>query len=227
MGKKRVENAMDELYELAQGATAVGTGINTYIGFSEAVAEEIATETGIPFITGKNKFYMLSSKDALVNFSGSLNSLAASVFKIANDLRFLGSGPRSGLNELSLPENEPGSSIMPGKVNPTQCEALSMVCCQVIGNHVAVTMGGSQGHFQLNVYQPLMIRNILESLTLLGDSCQSFNLNCVKGLKANRGIIKQQLENSLMLVTALNPHIGYEKAATIAKKAHKESLTLK
>lgn len=218
---------MVNVHEIAQGGTAVGTGINTYEGFAEAVAENLKTETGYPFITAPNKFESLATKDSLVHLSGALNTLAVSLMKIANDIRFLGSGPRCGLGELSLPENEPGSSIMPGKVNPTQCEALTMVCAQVFGNHMAVTVGGSNGHFELNVFKPLIIRNVLHSVALLGDACESFNLNCVKGIVANRGAIDRILNESLMLVTALNPHIGYDKAAAIAKKAHKEGTTLK
>lgn len=211
----------------AQGGTAVGTGINTYVGFAEAIAENLTQETGIKFTTSPNKFESLATKDALVHLSGALNTLAVSLMKIANDIRFLGSGPRCGLGELSLPENEPGSSIMPGKVNPTQCEAMTMVCAQVIGNHVAVSIGGSNGHFELNVFKPLIIRNVLQSIRLLGDACESFNLNCVKGIEANRDKIDRILNESLMLVTALNPYIGYDNAAKIAKTAHKEGTTLK
>jgi len=211
----------------AQGGTAVGTGLNTYVGFAEDIAKKLEAETGYPFRTAPNKFEALATKDALVHLSGSLNTLAVSLMKVANDIRFLGSGPRCGLGELSLPENEPGSSIMPGKVNPTQCEAITMVCAQVMGNHMAVTVGGSMGHFELNVFKPLIIRNVLHSITLLGHACESFNNNCVKGIVANREQIKKILNESLMLVTALNPHIGYDKAATIAKTAHKEGTTLK
>jgi fumarate hydratase class II len=217
---------MGDVYLTAQGGTAVGTGINTYVGFAEDFAETLAKETGYPFVTAPNKFESLATKDALVHLSGTLNTLAVSLMKIANDIRFLGSGPRCGLGELSLPENEPGSSIMPGKVNPTQCEALTMVCAQVMGNNVAVTVGGSNGHFELNVFKPLIIRNVLHSITLLGDACESFNTNCVQGIEANHAKIDQILNESLMLVTALNPHIGYDKAAAIAKTAHKEGTTL-
>lgn len=224
---KRINQSMENVYELAQGGTAVGTGLNTYIGFAESLAENVAKETGYPFVTAPNKFEALATKDALVHLHGSLNTLAVSLMKIANDIRFLGSGPRCGLGELSLPENEPGSSIMPGKVNPTQCEAITMVCAQVMGNNTAVTIGGSNGHFELNVFKPLIIRNVLHSVALLGDACESFNLNCVAGMEANRDKIKSILNESLMLVTALNPHIGYDKAAKIAKTAHKEGSTLK
>lgn len=200
--------------------------MNTYEGFAEKVAANIKKETGFEFITAPNKFESLATKDSLVFLHGSLNTLAVSLNKIANDIRFLGSGPRSGLGELSLPENEPGSSIMPGKVNPTQCEAITMVCGQVIGNNVACTFGGSNGHFELNVFKPLIIRNVLHSTAILADACESFNLNCVAGIKANEKRIQQLMNDSLMLVTALNPHIGYDKAAAIAKKAHKEGTNL-
>jgi fumarate hydratase class II len=226
-GLKRVEAALPDVLQIAQGGTAVGTGLNTYIGFAEAVAEALSKETGYQFRTSENKFESLATKDALVHLSGALNTLAVSLMKIANDIRFLGSGPRCGLGELSLPENEPGSSIMPGKVNPTQCEALTMCCAQVMGNHVAVTVGGSNGHFELNVFKPMIIRNVLHSIALLGDACDSFYENCVKGIEANRQNIDRLLNESLMLVTALNPHIGYDKAAAIAKKAHKDGTTLK
>jgi fumarate hydratase class II len=224
---ERVTESLHGVLEIAQGGTAVGTGINTYIGFSEKVAEYLTEETGLQFRPGSNKFELLATKDALVHMHGALNTLATSLFKIANDIRFLGSGPRCGLGELSLPENEPGSSIMPGKVNPTQCEALSMVCAQVFGNQVACTVGGAMGHFELNTFKPLIIRNVLQSAKLLGDACESFNLNCVSGIEANREHIHKLLNESLMLVTALNPHIGYDKAAKIAKTAHKEKSTLK
>ena len=219
--------SLEDVYQIAQGGTAVGTGLNTYVGFAEAVVERLKAETGYNFVTAENKFESLACKDALVYLHGSFNTLAVSLMKIANDIRFLGSGPRCGLGELSLPENEPGSSIMPGKVNPTQCEAITMVCAQVMGNNVAVTVGGSNGHFELNVFKPLIIRNVLHSIALLGDSCESFNLNCVRGIEANRGAITKILNESLMLVTALNPYIGYDKAAKIAKTAHKEGTTLK
>lgn len=211
--EKRIVQSLEDVHQIAQGGTAVGTGLNTYIGFAEAVAENLANETGYPFITAPNKFESLATKDSLVHLSGALNTAACAIMKIANDIRFLGSGPRCGLGELSLPENEPGSSIMPGKVNPTQCEAITMVCAQVMGNHVAVSVGGSNGHFELNVFKPLIIRNILHSIALLGDSCESFNLNCVANMTANREKINDILNESLMLVTALNPHIGYDKAA--------------
>jgi fumarate hydratase class II len=227
LGIHRIKNNLHDLYALAQGGTAVGTGINTYIGFAEKVAAQIAKETGLPFRTAENKFEALAAHDALVQISGSLNTVAVSLMKIANDVRLLGSGPRSGLGELLLPENEPGSSIMPGKVNPTQCEALTMVCAQVMGNHVAVTVGGSNGHFELNVFKPVIIRNVIHSTRLLGDAARSFTKNCVVGIQANKLKIQELMKNSLMLVTALNPHIGYDKAAKIAKTAHKEGSTLK
>lgn len=226
-GIERVQASLKHVYYLAQGGTAVGTGLNTYEGFAEAVAEEIASLTGLPFVTAENKFEALAAHDALVELHGSLNTLAVSLMKIANDIRLLGSGPRCGLGELSLPENEPGSSIMPGKVNPTQCEAMTMVCAQVMGNQVAVSVGGSNGHFELNVFKPLIIRNVLQSTRLLADACNSFRKNCVVGIEPNRDRINQLLNESLMLVTALNPHIGYDKAAATAKKAHKEGTTLK
>jgi fumarate hydratase class II len=224
---ERIEAALPDCCEIAQGGTAVGTGLNTFIGFPEAVAEQVSQETGIAFKTAPNKFEDLATKDALVNLSATLNGLACAVMKIANDIRFLGSGPRCGLGELSLPENEPGSSIMPGKVNPTQCEAITMVCAQVMGNHTAVSVGGSNGHFELNVFKPMIIKNVLHSTALLADACESFNLNCVSGIEANRDKIEKILHESLMLVTALNPHIGYDNAAHIAKTAHKEGSTLK
>jgi fumarate hydratase class II len=227
LGIHRVTQSLEDVMYLAQGGTAVGTGINTYIGFAEKIAAQVSLETGLAFKTAPNKFEALAAHDALVQLSGSLNTVAVSLMKIANDIRFLGSGPRCGLGELSLPENEPGSSIMPGKVNPTQCEALTMVCAQVMGNHVAVSIGGSNGHFELNVFKPLIISNVLHSARLLGDAARSFSRNCVTGIEANRGKINSLLNESLMLVTALNPYIGYDKAAKIAKKAHKEHLTLK
>lgn len=225
--EERIVRALGDVHEIAQGGTAVGTGLNTYIGFAEKVASNLKENTGYPFVTAPNKFEALATKDALVDLHGALNGLAVSVMKIANDVRFLGSGPRCGLGELSLPENEPGSSIMPGKVNPTQCEAITMVCAQVMGNNTAVSIGGSNGHFELNVFKPLIIKNVIHSVTLLGDACESFNLNCVAGIEANRAQIDKLLNESLMLVTALNPHIGYDKAAAIAKKAHKDGTTLK
>ncbi|XP_066552915.1 fumarate hydratase, mitochondrial isoform X3 [Amia ocellicauda] len=226
-GMEGIKAAMPRVYELAAGGTAVGTGLNTRIGFAEKVAERVSSLTGLPFVTAPNKFEALAAHDALVKLSGEMNTVACSLMKIANDIRFLGSGPRCGLGELSLPENEPGSSIMPGKVNPTQCEAMTMVAAQVMGNNVAVTVGGSNGHFQLNVFKPMMIKNVLNSAKLLGDACVSFTENCVAGIEANRERIDKLLNESLMLVTALNPHIGYDKAAKIAKTAHKEGTTLK
>ena len=224
---RRIEFILKDLYELALGGTAVGTGLNTHPHFADMVASIIAQKTGLPFISAKNKFAQLAAHDAVVSASGALNTLAASLMKIANDLRWLGSGPRCGLGELSLPANEPGSSIMPGKVNPTQSEAMKMVCCQVIGNHTAITIGGTQGNFELNVFKPMMIHNLLHSIRLLTDSCRSFREKCVEGLKANKQVIQDHLENSLMLVTALNNHIGYDKAAKIAKNAHEKGLTLR
>merc|ERR1719245_2088244 len=206
---------------------AVGTGLNTVEGYANEIAQRIAKETGHPFVTAPNKFEALAAHDAMVEVSGALNVLACSIMKIANDIRFLGSGPRCGLGELSLPENEPGSSIMPGKVNPTQCEAITMVAAQVMGNHVAVTVGGSNGHFELNVFKPMMVSNVLRSIRLIGDSCVAFTDNCVDGITVNRDRVDKLLHESLMLVTALNPHIGYYKAAKIAKTAHKNGTTLK
>jgi len=212
---------------LAQGGTAVGTGINTYEGFDVKVAKKISELTEMSFITAPNKFEALASHDGIVEAHGALNTLAVSLIKIANDIRLLGSGPRCGIGELLLPENEPGSSIMPGKVNPTQCEALTMVCAQVMGNHVALSIGGSNGHFELNVFKPMIIRNFLQSARLLTDGARSFTTNCVVGIQANTTKIQYNLTNSLMLVTSLNPYIGYDKAAAAAKKAHKEGTTLK
>ncbi|KAJ7298253.1 hypothetical protein O6H91_Y007800 [Diphasiastrum complanatum] len=226
-GIDRVQATLPHLYQLAQGGTAVGTGLNTKRGFDVKIADAVAIETSLPFVTAENKFEALAAHDAFVETSGALNTVAVSLMKIANDIRFLGSGPRCGLGELLLPENEPGSSIMPGKVNPTQCEALTMVCAQVIGNHVAITVGGSNGHFELNVFKPLLANSLLQSLRLLGDAAESFRKNCVVGIKANEGRIAQLVHESLMLVTALNPKIGYDKAAAVAKKAHKEGTTLK
>lgn len=226
-GIARVEGCLPRIYELAAGGTAVGTGLNTRIGFAEKVAKSVSDITGLPFVTGPNKFEGLAAHDALVEVSGQLNTVACSLMKIANDIRFLGSGPRCGFGELSLPENEPGSSIMPGKVNPTQCEALTMVCAQVFGNHVATTVGGSNGHFELNVFKPLLVSNVLRSSRLIGDACVSFADNCAVGIKANEKRISELLHESLMLVTALNPHIGYDKAAKIAKHAHAKGSTLK
>lgn len=226
-GITRIKSVLPRLYELAQGGTAVGTGLNSKVGFAEGFARQVSKITNLPFVTAPNKFEALAAHDAIVEASGMLNVLAASLMKIANDIRFLGSGPRSGLFELSLPENEPGSSIMPGKVNPTQCEALTMVCCQVMGNNVTITVAGSNGHFELNVFKPVMISAFLQSTRLLADACRSFTDNCVVGIEANRDQIKRLMERSLMLVTALNPHIGYDNAAKVAKKAHKEGTTLK
>ena len=223
----RLESVLPGLYELALGGTAVGTGLNTHPRFAVLGASKIADITGLPFVTAPNKFAALASHDAVVMASGALKTLAASLMKIANDIRWLGSGPRSGLGELSLPENEPGSSIMPGKVNPTQCEAMTMVCAQVMGNDVAITIGGMSGHYELNVFKPVIAANFLQSAILLGDACHSFSEHCAQGITPNYPILKRNLDNSLMLVTALNPHIGYEKAAKIAKMAHKEGSSLK
>jgi fumarate hydratase class II len=226
-GIDRVTQTLPRLSELAQGGTAVGTGLNTVKGFAERFAEEVSGITGLRFVTAPNKFEALAAHDALVELSGAMNVLAASLFKIANDIRLLGSGPRSGLGELRLPENEPGSSIMPGKVNPTQAEALTMVCAQVMGNNVAVTIGGASGHFELNVFKPMIIYNVLQSIRLLTDACRSFADNCVVGIEANLERIEQLVSQSLMLVTALNPKIGYDNAAKVAKKAHAEGTSLK
>ena len=224
---RRLDFAMDDLFELALGGTAVGTGLNTHPLFAQMVADEIANITGLTFCTAENKFAQLAAHDAIVAASGALNTLAVSLMKIANDVRWLGSGPRCGLGELALPANEPGSSIMPGKVNPTQAEALTMVCAQVMGNHTAITVGGSQGNFELNVYKPMMIHNLLHSVRLLSDSCRSFTEKCVVGMEPVRENIAAHLENSLMLVTALNNHIGYDKASKIAKLAHENGTTLR
>jgi len=226
-GLRRVKDSTDYLFELAQGGTAVGTGLNCPVGFPERFAEHVAEITGLPFRTAPNKFEALAAHDAYVFVHGALNTLAVALFKIANDIRFLASGPRSGLGELSLPENEPGSSIMPGKVNPTQCEAMTMVCAQVMGNHTTVTVAGSQGHFELNVYKPVLAYNMLQSVRLLADACNSFTDNCVVGIEANEGHIRELMERSLMLVTALAPKIGYDKAAHVAKTAHKKGTTLR
>jgi fumarate hydratase, class II len=226
-GIARVRATLPRLYELAQGGTAVGTGLNATPGFAEQFAHEVAEITRLPFVTAENKFEALASEDTMVELSGALNVLAASLTKIANDIRLLGSGPRSGFGELRLPENEPGSSIMPGKVNPTQAEALTMVCAQVMGNHVTVTIGGASGHFQLNVYKPVIIYNVLQSLRLLAEAARSFADNCVAGIEPNHERIDDLLNRSLMLVTALNPRIGYDNAAKVAKKAHAEGTTLK
>jgi len=226
-GIRRIEMTLPMLMELAQGGTAVGTGLNAPKGFAEKVAERIAAITGLPFTSAPNKFEALAAHDAMVMSHGAINTVAASLFKIANDIRFLGSGPRSGLGELSLPENEPGSSIMPGKVNPTQCEALTMVCAQVFGNHATLTFAGSQGHFELNVFNPVMAYNFLQSVRLLADASVSFTDNCVTGIEARTDNIKAALDRSLMLVTALAPRIGYDNAAKIAKTAHKNGTTLR
>ncbi len=226
-GIERIQTCLPRLLQLAQGGTAVGTGLNAPAAFAEQVAAELARLTGHHFVTAPNKFEALAANDAMIELSGALNVLAASFLKIANDIRFLGSGPRCGLGELRLPENEPGSSIMPGKVNPTQCEALSMVCAQVMGNHVAVTIAGASGHFELNVFKPVIIRNVLQSIRLLADAAVSFSTHCIEGIEANEERIARLRDESLMLVTALNPHVGYDQAAKIAKKAHQEGTSLK
>jgi fumarate hydratase class II len=226
-GIERVVATLPRLQYLTIGGTAVGTGLNTFKGFDSKVTAEISRITGLPFSVAPNKFEGLASNDAFVEAHGALNVLAASIMKIANDIRFLGSGPRCGLGELNLPENEPGSSIMPGKVNPTQCEAITMVATQVMGNNVTVTVAGSNGHFELNVFKPVIIHNFLESVRLLADGFDSFNDHCVSGIQANQKRIDQLLYDSLMLVTALNPYIGYDNAAKVAKKAHREGTTLK
>lgn len=226
-GLARIDSAMPRMNEIALGGTAVGTGLNTHPQFALKVAEKIAELTGKPIVTAPNKFESLASHDAMVEFHGVLKTLAASLMKIANDIRWLGSGPRCGLGELMLPENEPGSSIMPGKVNPTQSEAMTMVCAQVFGNDVAVNFGGALGNFELNVFKPVIIYNVLQSINLIADACESFTDHCVVGIEASKVNINKHLENSLMLVTALNPHIGYDNAAKVAKKAHKENKTLK
>jgi len=227
MAIARIEGALPRIYELAQGGTAVGTGLNTPVGWGEMVAQNMAQITGLPFVTAPNKFEALAAHDAMVEMSGALKTAAVSLFKITNDIRLLGSGPRCGLGELMLPENEPGSSIMPGKVNPTQCEALTQVCAHVLGNDAAVGFAGSQGHFELNVYKPMMAYNVLQSMQLLGDAAQAFTDNCVNGITANRDQIDKLMRESLMLVTALAPEIGYDNATTVAKTAHKNGTTLK
>ncbi|WP_420433470.1 class II fumarate hydratase [Hyphobacterium sp.] len=227
LGMQRVREGLEYLFYLAQGGTAVGTGINAKPGFDVAFAEDVANYTGLPFKTAPNKFEALAAHDAYVSAHGALNTLAASLNKIANDIRLLGSGPRCGLAEISLPENEPGSSIMPGKVNPTQCEAMTMVCAQVMGNQVAITVGGAQGHFELNVFKPMMAYNMLQSIRIMADACLSFTDRCVVGIKANEDRITDLMEKSLMLVTALAPTIGYDNATTVAKTAHKNGTTLK
>jgi len=224
---KALNNTLEHLSELALGGTAVGTGLNTPAGYDVLVAQKIAQNAGLPFVTAENKFEALAAHDAIVETHGALKQLAVSLMKIGNDIRMLCSGPRSGIGEITIPENEPGSSIMPGKVNPTQCEALTMVCAQVLGNDVAVSAGGIYGQFELNVFKPMMVYNLLTSARLLGDACESFNDHCAIGIEPNYPVIKEKLENSLMLVTALNTHIGYENAAKIAKKAHKEGSTLR
>lgn len=226
-GLKALKNTLPHLSELALGGTAVGTGLNTPEGYAELVAKKIASNAGLPLVTAQNKFEALAAHDAIVESSGALKQLAVSLMKIGNDVRMLSSGPRSGIGEITIPENEPGSSIMPGKVNPTQCEALTMVCAQVIGNDVAISAGGMTGHFELNVFKPMMIYNLLNSARLIGDACESFNDHCAIGIAPNHAVIEEKLEKSLMLVTALNTHIGYENAAKIAKKAHKEGKTLR
>lgn len=223
----RVKDTLPHLYQLAQGGTAVGTGINSKKGFGEKFAVQVAKVTGLPFVTAENKFEALAAHDAIIEASGALNVIAASLMKIANDMRFLGSGPRCGLGEITLPENEPGSSIMPGKVNPTQCEALTMICTQVMGNHTTITIAGSNGHFELNVFKPVMIYNLLQSIQLISDGCNSFNDRCAIGIEPNIERIAELRDKSLMLVTALNPHIGYDNATKIAKNAHKKGITLK
>ncbi len=225
--EQHVRAALPHLCELALGGTAVGTGLNAPKGYAQAVAEELALLTGLPFVTAPNKFEALASCDAIVQAHGALKGLAASLMKIANDVRWLASGPRSGLGEISIPENEPGSSIMPGKVNPTQCEAMTMLCAQVLGNDVAINVGGASGNFELNVFRPMIAHNFLQSVRLLGDGMRSFNEHCAAGIEPNRARIAELVQRSLMLVTALNTHIGYDKAATIAKRAHKEGISLR
>jgi len=227
MAIERINSALASIYELAQGGTAVGTGLSTEYGWAEAVAEKIAEITRLPFVSAPNKFEALASHDAMVEMSGAIKIAAISLFKIANDIRLLGSGPRSGLGELILPENEPGSSIMPGKVNPTQVEALTQVCIQVLGNDAAVSFAGSQGHFELNVYKPMIAYNVLQSIQLLSDSCSAFAENCLIGIRANESRIDKLMQESLMLVTALAPKIGYDNASIVAKKAHENGTTLK
>jgi len=226
-GIDRIHSSLPRILNLTIGGTAVGTGLNTYVGFDKKIIQELSRITGFPFTVAPNKFAGLACNDEIVEAHGILNTTAASLMKIANDIRLLGSGPRCGLNELSLPENEPGSSIMPGKVNPTQCEAMTMVCAQVMGNNVAVTVGGMSGHLELNVFKPLIIHNFLSSLSLLSDAIHSFTDHCIIGTQANQKRIQALLNESLMLVTALNPYIGYDAAAAVAKKAHKEGTTLK
>jgi fumarate hydratase class II len=227
MSIRTIKNALEAVKELALGGTAVGTGLNTPKGYDVLVAKKISELTGLPFVTAPNKFEALAAHDAMVELSGAFRRTAVALMKIANDIRMLSSGPRCGIGEIIIPDNEPGSSIMPGKVNPTQPEALTMVCAQVMGNDVAVGIGGATGHFELNVFKPVIAYNVLQSARLIGDACVSFNDKCAVGIEPNLPVIKQHLENSLMLVTALNPHIGYENAAKIAKTAHKENKTLR
>jgi len=226
-GVSRIEKSLDHCYELAMGGTAVGTGINSFEGFGKQVANEISNLTGLPFKTAENKFEALGGQDSIVELSSALKTVSGSLFKIANDIRWLASGPRSGIGEILIPANEPGSSIMPGKVNPTQCEAMTMVCTQVMGNDVTISVAGASGNFELNVYRPVIAYNIIQSIRLLTDACDSFRVHCVDGIKANEKRIHSNLYNSLMLVTTLNPHIGYDKAAEVAKKAYKDNLSLR
>ena len=226
-GVSRIEKSLDHCYELAMGGTAVGTGINSFEGFGEQVANEISNLTGLPFKTAENKFEALGGQDSIVELSSALKTVSGSLFKIANDIRWLASGPRSGIGEILIPANEPGSSIMPGKVNPTQCEAMTMVCTQVMGNDVTISVAGASGNFELNVYRPVIAYNIIQSIRLLTDACDSFRVHCVDGIEANEERIRLNLYNSLMLVTTLNPHIGYDKAAEVAKKAYKDNLSLR
>jgi fumarate hydratase class II len=226
-GLDRINDGLKRIYEIPLGGTAVGTGLNTHPGYDVQVAKKISELTGIEFRTAPNKYEAMAGKDALVEMSGVLKTIAASLMKISNDIRWLGSGPRCGIGEISLPENEPGSSIMPGKVNPTQSEAMTMVCTQVFGNDVTINIAGSMGNFELNVFMPVIAFNILQSIRLLADACESFSEHCVEGITANEANIRKHLENSLMLVTSLNPVIGYDNAAKVAKKAHKENKTLK
>ena len=226
-GVSRIEKSLDHCYELAMGGTAVGTGINSFEGFGKQVANEISNLTGLPFKTAENKFEALGGQDSIVELSSALKTVSGSLFKIANDIRWLASGPRSGIGEILIPANEPGSSIMPGKVNPTQCEAMTMVCTQVMGNDVTISVAGASGNFELNVYRPVIAYNIIQSIRLLTDACDSFRVHCVDGIEANEERIRSNLYNSLMLVTTLNPHIGYDKAAEVAEKAYKDNLSLR
>ena len=226
-GVSRIEKSLDHCYELAMGGTAVGTGINSFEGFGKQVANEISNLTGLPFKTAENKFEALGGQDSIVELSSALKTVSGSLFKIANDIRWLASGPRSGIGEILIPANEPGSSIMPGKVNPTQCEAMTMVCTQVMGNDVTISFAGASGNFELNVYRPVIAYNIIQSIRLLTDACDSFRVHCVDGIEANEERIRSNLYNSLMLVTTLNPHIGYDKAAEVAEKAYKDNLSLR